>query len=553
MASMARVKALAVTGVLALSICSAGGVEALTQIVALPTDIAPSDNRSMAPRPSFPGANLAAWKTYPRLYEAFDRDHFFLRNRLIRAYNRFHLEVLRVTPARQHPLQGLHGWLFLPQLYKCLDTYRPQPPNLTQLTAWRDVHVQRHIFLAAHGIDYVVMPLPDKPSLYPEYLPPFYAASWQQHSRRRQLLAALQAEPLVQVVNVAPAMCAAKARLPVYRQTDSHWNNFGAWVAAQALTQHLAGRHPNMALPTPSAYRCSLYSTYQTGDLALMLALPQKLTEPQVAIDCPIPGSIILKPVLTQRNGQSVGPEATVDNLFGFFTMVGGNPKSGHMLVRHDSFGEAILPYLLGAVKTLTYDDSTLEFNVDRVFAAQPQVVVDMHVERLLGFKALPNPEEVTTLWRRQRQFAWLTPLWEAPAAALSSAKVVTLPPSPGPQGLLRLRLQASGKTTVELYTARPPAAPKPLRASLRRQSIALRAGTNLVYLRPPPQSEGQALCLAVRHPGETVRLLEATARSPAPGELCDAATPLVESSAAQVGGKDATRRLPHVVTSALP
>jgi alginate O-acetyltransferase complex protein AlgJ len=515
MASLSRVRAVAAIGVVAVSMCTAWMAFCVAQIIPLNLDIAPSDNRRMAPRPSLSIDKIAAWKKYPLLYEKYDRDHFFIRNRLIRAYNIFHLELLRTSPARQHALRGEHGWLFLPQLFVRPDTYRPQPLSSSQLAAWRDVHVQRHTFLAAHGIDYVVMPLPDKQSIYSEYLPPFYATSWQQHSRRQQLLAALRDDPLVQVVNVAPALCAAKARLPVFLQTDSHWNNFGAWLAAQALTHHLAGRHPEMALPPPSAYQCSLYTTYHTGDLTIMLALPAQLTEPQVAIDCPTFGSIIWEPVVTHREGLPVAPEPTAEHLRGLFTMVGGKRTGGHMLVRHDSFAEALRPYLLGAVSTLTYDDSTLEFSVDRVLGAQPQVVVDMHVERLLSFEAPRNPEEVTTLCRRQQQFAWLAPLWEAPAAALSPSKALELPPSPGPTGLLRLRLQASGKTTVELYTAGSSAVHRTPLASLRRLSIALRAGTNVVYVRPPQHSEGQALCLTMMHPGVQVTLQAATARSP--------------------------------------
>jgi hypothetical protein len=89
------------------------------------------------------------------------------------------------------------------------------------------------------------------------------------------------------------------------------------------------------------------------------------------------------------------------------------------------------------------------------------------------------------------------------------------LPPSPGPEGLLRLHLWASGKTTVELYSAAQVAAPGGLQPNPPRQQVKVRAGQNIVYLRPPQHSEGQPLYLALSHPGESVKLQAAAARGP--------------------------------------
>jgi hypothetical protein len=506
---------MAVVAVVALSMCTAGLVAGLTHIIPLHVDISPSDNRSMALRPSISFRDTAAWEKYSLLYEAYYRDSFFLRNRLIRAYNRLHVTVLGATPAKQHALVGQHGWLFLPQLLGEADTYRPLPLCPEQLAAWKDVYTQRHIYLAAHGIDYFVMPLPDKQSIYTEYLPRGYAASWQQHSRRRQLLEVLCNDPLLHVVDVAEALAEAKARLPVYLRTDSHWNNYGAWLATQTLVQKLAVHHPGMGLPPPSAYTCSLYHAEGTGDLTRMLAQPPGLNEDQVSIACPVSSSIIGAPVVTHWNGLPVVPRPTPGHLAGTYTMVGGRPNSVDLLVRRDSFAVPLRCFLLGAVKTLTYDDSYLDFDIDRVLGAQPQVVVDMHVERILSFKAPRNPEEITTLCRRQHQFFQLAPLWEAPAAKFSSTTAMELPPSPGPEGLLRLHLWASGKTTVELYSAAQVAAPGGLQPNPPRQQVKVRAGQNIVYLRPPQHSEGQPLYLALSHPGESVKLQAAAARGP--------------------------------------
>ncbi len=139
------------------------------------------------------------------------------------------------------------------------------------LVAIRDVDRQ----LKAKGIHLVVVPVPGKPTIYPEKLAGGEVDSL--HSPTLMLLDSLKASGVDAVDLVTPLRRAKKSTsVDLYLHRDTHWSPAGVAVAANAISSHL------LALPAVSALRdSSRYGLRDTtierwGDICEMSSLPRR-------------------------------------------------------------------------------------------------------------------------------------------------------------------------------------------------------------------------------------------------------------------------------------
>ena len=93
----------------------------------------------------------------------------------------------------------------------------------------------------AAGIPCVVVIAPDKHAAYPEFLPAYLAGRG--HGPADQLMAAMGDGD---VLDLRPVMLEAKrtSGLRLYYRNDSHWNEFGAYLAYRAIMARIPGAEP---------------------------------------------------------------------------------------------------------------------------------------------------------------------------------------------------------------------------------------------------------------------------------------------------------------------
>jgi alginate O-acetyltransferase complex protein AlgJ len=241
------------------------------------------EQRRTAPWPDAPAA-LKSWRAWPTGFEAAFADRFGGRDLLISLHHRAKAQGFGVSPV---PLAmiGRDGWLyFLGEDGKAVDRdYRgivPYPPD--QLAKSAAEIKRRHDFLAALGIPYVVMIVPDKATIYPEHLPRWVSRAAPQ-SRLDAFYAAMKAYPDVTVLDLRPALTAGKARERNYYKTDSHWNFLGATIGYEALAAVLKAKVPGFpAVPAMRPIFDPGIDVY-SGDLANMIGLPRLFREDDLA------------------------------------------------------------------------------------------------------------------------------------------------------------------------------------------------------------------------------------------------------------------------------
>ena len=232
-----------------------------------------NEQRTRTPRPTLSGAR----SQYPEQFDAYFRDNFGSRDRLIRWHNLFKFRVFRQSPVRSVVL-GRNGWLFYTGDGDGVDIrdfagrwpYRP-----SDLDAWLR-HVNGRVRQYARlGARYLVVIAPNKQSMYPELVPAQYGP----HAPGlvKAFFERARSYPGVEIMDLEPALRRHRDT-QLYLRGDSHWNARGAFYAAQAITNRLRQSLPTVGVLREEDYALQTRSI-ESGDLVRMLALDVKVSD----------------------------------------------------------------------------------------------------------------------------------------------------------------------------------------------------------------------------------------------------------------------------------
>ena len=329
------------------------------------------EKRAMAPWPAF------AWSTsFPPAFEHAFADRFGGRDVLIRVHHASLLEFFGVS-ALTTVMPGRAGWYYwLGEDGLSLDRhYRgvAEFPN-----AYVDATVaelaRRHDWLAARGIAYVVAVVPEKFTIYPEFLPAWVTPSPEPTPFDR-VAAAIRAETRLAFIDLRPALREAKARERVYYQTDSHWNYLGAMVANEVIMREVQRTlSPRLAgiLPPQRPIYVPGVDSY-SGDLIGMLGLPGRIRENDVA---PL-GKVLAD--TASRCAQRVDDPGVRD----IETYVCARPDLPRAVVFRDSMAIPLIPMLAENFSRAVFVSSR-RLDPALIEREKPDIVIEELVERTL-------------------------------------------------------------------------------------------------------------------------------------------------------------------------
>ena len=197
-----------------------------------------AENRELA---AFPHLD-ATWTSLAKFGTGFGLwfdDHFGFRAALVRWYGESRLFLLGVSPSTA-VVKGRDDWFFYADDEGMTDYAKAEPLTPAAIANWRAAVVDARNWLQARGIAYVFVIPPDKHVIYPEEVPSTIHQVGNV-SRMDQLFDALDAAGIA-TVDVRPALATAKTRERVFQQTDTHWNERGAFAAYQQIIDAVRAR-----------------------------------------------------------------------------------------------------------------------------------------------------------------------------------------------------------------------------------------------------------------------------------------------------------------------
>ena len=327
------------------------------------------EKRPMAPWPAFTMSTA-----FPPAFESAFADRFGGRDVLIRGHHAALLELFGVS-ALTTVMPGSGGWYYwlgedglsLDRHYRGVADFPAAYVDATAAELRR-----RHEWLAAQGIGYVVVIVPEKYTIYPEHLPAWVARS-PQPSPYDRLVAAVAGSG-VALLDLRPALRAAKTRARIYYQTDSHWNYNGALVGYDAIMREVqralpAGRMPSVVPPQVPAYIAGV--DYYSGDLIHMLGLPGRIREDDVA-----PLGKILGDTTTR-----CGKRDAAASQSGIEVYTCDRPGLPRAVVYRDSMAIPLIPMLAENFSRVLFV-SGIPFDPALIEREKPDIVIEEMVER---------------------------------------------------------------------------------------------------------------------------------------------------------------------------
>ena len=247
------------------------------------------ENRAMARLPGRP-KTFKQLGRYSDLFLAYYRDHFGLRNTLIRGLSlvKFHggLAFDRGT----NIIMGKDGWLFYPkEPGDFLADRNLDPFTSGDLDIWQQILERRSKFCADHGIPFIVVIPPDKQTVYPELLPADFSVVGPK-SRLDQLIDRLhETNSPVDMIDLRPILSEAKKYHRIYFKTDTHWNDLGAYAAYPVILDEVNRVLPGVKLTPQPLSNFTLDTSKRSGDLAYFLNLYYEYNEEWPRLDSKIP------------------------------------------------------------------------------------------------------------------------------------------------------------------------------------------------------------------------------------------------------------------------
>ena len=335
-----------------------------------------TEKRVLASFPEAPG-DFKAVLQFPKKFEDYYNDHFGLREVLI---NRYHREMRKRFGQSGVPnvLAGKDGWYFyVPDFV--LDDFRGLLPlTEQQLISWTEELVRKRDWLAKQGIRYLLVSVPDKQTIYPEYLPD-YLQKVKGTTRVEQLTEYLNHRPDVEILDLRPALLNAKSTGRLYQKTDTHWNDYGTFVGYKEIMHKISQWFPKEQFKFDFYFNDTMTEA-PAGDLAQMLGLQKNMKE--------------MKPSLKERHSCGRPMELTpeIENFLKVKEMEplvrpfmrGCKNANLRVLVLRDSFFMALEPFFSENFQRSIYlwrlyDQTTVERMIDYF---RPHLVIEERIER---------------------------------------------------------------------------------------------------------------------------------------------------------------------------
>ena len=178
-------------------------------------------------------------------FEAYANDQFGYSDRLIYWNSTLKVVYMHKSPTDKVVI-GKDKWLFFTVPNQIEDH---QELSEDHLAAWYSLLDYRSVWFAERNIKYVMVIPSDKKSIYPEYYPAQYPIIHGNNTQLDQFLAYMADYPEISIIDLREPLSAYKVENPdgelLYYSTDTHWAEWGAFVAYQWLFQELESYLPD--------------------------------------------------------------------------------------------------------------------------------------------------------------------------------------------------------------------------------------------------------------------------------------------------------------------
>ena len=324
-----------------------------------------NENRQLAKPPP-----LGFTTVFRSAYTRYFNDHFGFRSSLVRANFIFRHDFLGVSPSNR-VVFGKNGWLFYTGDREIEDFRGITKYDAKTLEKWAKTLEMKRIWLEKRGIRYLFIVPPNKSSIYGEFLPDSYNRV-RESTALDELFEYLKMHTRVKVVDFRQALLAAKSKERVYHRTNTHWNEYGAFIAYRQIMKPVVQWFPSLRIQTVDDYLIEK-KIGEGGDLADMMGGTEYIKEEYIN----------LKPL----DNNLFKIEDIDDIAKSPITFEQNDSSFPRVLIFRDSFFSSVAPFLAVHFQHSKYywQNWNTSTPIEEIVKSQkPDIVIEEIVERLV-------------------------------------------------------------------------------------------------------------------------------------------------------------------------
>ena len=231
------------------------------------------EKRNLVTRPAAP-RSIEELVSFPARFNEYYSDHFGLREPLTRRYFKLSNKLGRQSSVDDVTV-GQDDWLFLGSMRPGYTGYGDPIGDAMNVNLFTEKELEDFTssvmaiknWLNKQGIEYIYVIAPNKHTIYFDKLPN-YISKKNTFSATDQLVDHLRNNTDITVIDLRPALLAAKKTRQLYFKSDTHWNHYGANIAQFTLMKEVHKLFPDNISPTLLSNEQFLITTKQDGDLA---------------------------------------------------------------------------------------------------------------------------------------------------------------------------------------------------------------------------------------------------------------------------------------------
>lgn len=292
--------------------------------------------------------------------DSYYKYNFAFRNMLSKQYLALKSNVVNVSSIPDKVVNGKEGWYFLGNSYKNVysESLGVVKYPEEEITTIANNVLEMNRFCDSLGVKFYFFVAPNSHSIYKEYLPV------KPNSKLRRIdLLNIKLKNKFNIIDVRTNLLSAKSQNILYHKTDTHWNEYGGFIASQEIIKTIKKDFNHISLLDKNNFNVKRTQVNQM-DLTKMLGINAK-DEKINFIEKK------LSPIQMRNDTINKIVEIKVIN----------TSKKLKTIVYSDSFGANLIPFLNCTFGNLTYILSS-KFNKQRIIAEKPDFVIFEVVER---------------------------------------------------------------------------------------------------------------------------------------------------------------------------
>jgi hypothetical protein len=299
--------------------------------------------------------------------------------------NYFNYFYLHKSSVEEKVVLGKEGWLFrnnsaLPA--KAVDIVFSE----NEMDSLKYEIYQRLKYYKSKGIDYYLFIVPNKATIYNEYVSERYSLpkGMAYKTKTERFMEYIAGDSLSGSVYYLKGMLMDKKdEYQLYYKKDHHWNRYGALFATDYINEQLRTNYPAIKNTAQLSNYKSYTLTKHNGNLANTLGLQDFLTDEIVYLDA---GQGIKVYKKGKKRGYKPTKGFAYPSSYEKCTLVENDSLPKAVVIR-DSFTNQMIPFLSNSFSEAVYiwDGWHYGWNKDVVEKEKPDIVINIVIEQHIG------------------------------------------------------------------------------------------------------------------------------------------------------------------------